>query len=344
MNKRLIYWVCQIGGWSLYGVLQLFLYATAPQSPGLDIVHVLGEIIQMGFYLLSTHFLRYILVRFGWLNLSIATLTPRIISAIILLSSLNFSVLLLYAFFAGELTSNDFLPKTVVFNIVGTAVIYILWSMIYLTFHYFERYNKSLKYEAAAKEIELRNLRSQLNPHFIFNALNSIRALVDEDPVKSKSAITQLSNILRNSLTVDRQRMVTFSEELEMVKDYLALETIRYEERLKTKFDIDNHSLHYLIPPLMIQTLVENGIKHGISTLRNGGVIEVYSKVEDDRLLIQIRNAGQYVNGKQLEGSGFGISNTMKRLELIYGDQASFQITNENKKTVLTEVVLPKTL
>ena len=129
-----------------------------------------------------------------------------------------------------------------------------------------------------------------------------------------------------------------------MVKDYLALETIRYEERLKTKFDIDNHSLHYLIPPLMIQTLVENGIKHGISTLRNGGMIEVHSKVEDDRLLIQIRNAGQYADGQPAAGTGFGISNTMKRLELIYGDQASFRIANENKKTVLTEVVLPKTL
>ncbi|HCX20280.1 MAG: histidine kinase [Flammeovirgaceae bacterium] len=344
MNKRLIYWVCQIGGWSLYGVLQLALYASARQTPGLDTVHILGEFTQMGFYLLSTHFLRYILVRFGWLNYSIARLTPRILSFILLLSSLNFSVLLLYAYFAGELTVNDFLIKTVVFNILGTAVVYILWSMIYLTFHYFERYNKSLKYEAAAKEIELRNLRSQLNPHFIFNALNSIRALVDEDPIKSKSAITQLSNILRNSLTIDRQRLVTFSEEMEMVKDYLALETIRYEERLKTKFDIDNVSLDYLIPPLMIQTLVENGIKHGISTLRNGGVIEIHSKVESDRLLIQIRNAGQYLNGKVSTGTGFGLSNTRKRLELIYGDQATFRIVNENKKTVLTEVVLPKTL
>ena len=344
MNKRLIYWVCQIGGWSLYGGLQLALYASARSTPGIDLTHIIGEFTQMGFYLLSTHFLRYILVNYGWLNYSIARLTPRISALILLLSSLNFSVLLLYAYFAGELTSNDFLPKTVIFNILGTAVVYILWSMIYLTFHYFERYNKSLKYEAAAKEIELRNLRSQLNPHFIFNALNSIRALVDEDPIKSKSAITQLSNILRNSLTVDRQRMVTFSEELEMVKDYLALETIRYEERLKTKFDIDNHSLHYLIPPLMIQTLVENGIKHGISTLRNGGMIEVHSKVEDDRLLIQIRNAGQYADGQPAAGTGFGISNTMKRLELIYGDQASFRIANENKKTVLTEVVLPKTL
>src|SRR5690606_9097471 len=138
-----------------------------------------------------------------------------------------------------------------------------IWTMIYLTFHYFERYNKSLKYEAAAREIELSNLRSQLNPHFIFNALNSIRALVDEDPAKSKEAITQLSGILRNSLMVDRQRLVAFSDEVNTVQDYLALESIRYEERLETRLDLDPQSAKYLIPPLMIQTLVENGIKHG---------------------------------------------------------------------------------
>lgn len=344
MNKSLIYWLCQIIGWSLYGFLQLFLYATTPQSPGLDEVHIVGEMVQIAFYLLSTHFIRFILVQFGWLNLSIANLIPRIISLILGISSLNFSILLVYAYFTGELTPNDFVLKTVIFNILGTAVIYILWSMVYLTFHYFERYDKSLKYEAAAKEVELKNLRSQLNPHFIFNALNSIRALVDEDPVKCKSAITQLSNILRNSLTVDSQRMVTFSEELAMVKDFLALETIRYEERLRTKFEIDKRSLHYLIPPLMIQTLVENGIKHGISTLKDGGSITIRTRIEDQRLVIQIRNAGQYINGKLSNTTGFGLTNTRKRLELIYGDQALFQIANESQNTVLTEIVLPETL
>ena len=223
-------------------------------------------------------------------------------------------------------------------------IIYFIWTMIYFTFHYFERYNKSLKYEAAAKEIELRNLRSQLNPHFIFNALNSIRALVDEDPTKSKNAITQLSNILRNSLSVDRQRLITLAEEMETVKDYLELESIRYEERLKTRFDLDPASGQYLIPPLMIQTLVENGIKHGISTLKNGGTISIASKVSGESLVIQIRNAGQYVNGKSGRMEGFGLRNTEKRLELIYGDQATFRISNETKRTVLTEVTLPKTL
>ncbi len=341
MNKRKIYWICQIGGWSFYGVLQIFLYATA-QTP--DTTHLLGEFLQVVFYILSTHLLRHMLIHFGWLAYNFARLIPRVLLVIVGLSILNYGFLVFYAFLTEELTARDFMLSVLILNIFGPMIIYFIWTMIYFTFHYFERYNKSLKYEAAAKEIELRNLRSQLNPHFIFNALNSIRALVDEDPVKSKNAITQLSNILRNSLIVVRERLITFSEEMDTVKDYLELESIRYEERLKTEFDLDPKSAKSLIPPLMIQTLVENGIKHGISTLKNGGKISISSKVADDSLIIQIRNAGQYVNGKSRVVRGFGLSNTQKRLELIYGEEATFQILNETKRTVLTEIVLPKTL
>lgn len=341
MNKRRIYWICQLGGWSFYGILQIFLYATAQQ---LDITHILGEVLQVGFYIFSTHCLRHTVIKRGWLSYSWLKLLPRLLLAILVLSLLNYSFLLSYSFVMDELTGRDFLTFTVVLNVFGSMIIYFLWTLFYFTFHYFENYNKSLKYEAAANEIELRNLRSQLNPHFIFNALNSIRALVDEDPVKSKNAITQLSNILRNSLTVDRQRLVTFQEELETVKDYLALETIRYEERLKTKFDIDSKSVDFLVPPLMLQTLVENGIKHGIATLKKGGTIAVTTLTREKELCIQVRNAGQLVPGKTKSEEGFGLSNTRKRLELIYGDQASLRIVNENKNTVLTEILLPRSL
>lgn len=341
MNKRKIYWICQIGGWCFYGFLQIFLYATA-QRP--DATHLVGEVLQVLFYIFSTHFFRHLLIHYGWLSYGFVGLIPRILLVISGLSVLNYGFLVIYSFLNNELTAHDFRTFTVILNIIGPMIIYFIWTMIYFTFHYFERYNKSLKYEAAAKEIELRNLRSQLNPHFIFNSLNSIRALVDENPVKSKDAITQLSNILRNSLMVDRQRLITFSEEINTVKDYLSLETIRYEERLRTKFDLDPRSAQYLIPPLMIQTLVENGIKHGIATLKNGGMISVTSKVADDSLIVQIRNAGQYSNGQPNEAPGFGIANTKKRLELIYGEQARFRICNESKETVLTEIILPKSL
>ena len=165
-------------------------------------------------------------------------------------------------------------------------ILFFWWTVFYFAYHYFNEYNKSLKYEASMIEIELNNLKSQLNPHFIFNALNSIRALVDENPVKSKQAINQLSNILRNSLASDKKGLTNFDEELKIVKDYLGLESIRFEERLKTEFDIHPESQRFLVPPLMIQTLVENGIKHGISKLTKGGVIQLKTDVVNDKLKI----------------------------------------------------------
>jgi len=200
-----------------------------------------------------------------------------------------------------------------------------------------------LKLEASIKEIELSNLKSQLNPHFIFNALNSIRALVDENPAKSKEAINQLSSILRNSLVTEKKGLTSFDDELKLVKDYLGLESIRFEERLKTDFDIDPESKDFLVPPLMIQTLVENGIKHGISKLTSGGLIQIKTKVDGDHLKIHIRNSGRFIlNGNHKNGSpGLGLENTRQRLKLIYGDDATFRILTEKDNFVLTEIIIP---
>lgn len=341
-KKYRIYWLCQLGGWSLYGILQIFLYATARD---LDWSHVLGQVVQVIFYIASTHFLRWIFIRRGWLAFDWLKLFPRVLGWIFVLSVLNYCVLLIYAHFTGELTRRDFLLVTILLNTFGPMVIYLIWIMVYFTFHYFERYDKGLKYEAAIKEMELRHLRSQLNPHFMFNALNSIRALVHEDPDKAKTAITQLSSILRNSLNADRQRLVNFSDELQVVKDYLALESIRYEERLHVAFEIGAGSASFAIPPLMLQTLVENGVKHGIANLKCGGEVSVQSMVEDGCLIIRVRNTGQYHKEANLPGgSGYGLENTKKRLELIYGDQATFKIFNESNDTVLTEISVPGVL
>ena len=127
-----------------------------------------------------------------------------------------------------------------------------------------------------------------------------------------------------------------------MVKDYLGLESIRFEERLKTEFSIHPESQKFLVPPLMIQTLVENGIKHGISKLTPGGIIQLQTDIVDHRLRIRIRNSGHMVNGAKRSKSGLGLKNTVQRLKLIYGDDASFKIVNENDNFVLTELVIPQ--
>ena len=171
-----------------------------------------------------------------------------------------------------------------------------------------------------------------------------MRALVDEEPVKAKVAITQLSNILRNSLIMDKKRVIGFNEELSTVRDYLALESIRFEERLKVEFDIDPDSERFDVPPMMIQTLVENAIKHGVSNLMEGGVVELSTRLDNSKLKVRIRNSGQLVNGKRRKkkSGGYGLANTKERLKLIYGGEASFRIFNENDKFVVTEVNIPQ--
>lgn len=340
MNKSKLYWICQIFGWSLYGAVQVSLFSMTGEVAA---DYVVGQAIQVIFYILLTHLFRSLVLRFGWLKLKWFWLTPRFFFSALILGTIHYGFLLLYTFSSSQVVASDVEPLTIIANVLVSTLLFLFWSLLYMSFHYFERYNKSFQSEAALREVELNNLKSQLNPHFIFNALNSIRALVDEDPVKSKNAITQLSNILRNSLIVERRQLVSFNDEINTVKDYLALESIRYEERLQTGFHIAEGSNEFYLPPLMIQTLVENGIKHGISNLKNGGIIEVKTDITREGLIIKIRNSGQFIQGTKAS-FGYGLLNTRKRLELIYGESAKFQIQNEDKKTVLTEILIPREL
>lgn len=339
MTRNTVYWICQLGGWSLYIIINIsfFVLKNVP-NPG-DTFLFLSAI----YMLLITHGFRTYVHWSGLMKVSMGRLVPRIIIAIFLM---NVLVLLLQIptlmLLRGRpILSIDFSELVLLF--LSQLVLFFIWCALYIMYHYVERYNATLKYEAAINEMTLNRLKSQLNPHFIFNALNSIRALVDEEPPKAKAAINQLSNILRNSLVMDKRKVVSFGAELQTVKDYLALEGIRFEERLKTHFNISPEAEGFYVPPLMLQTLVENSIKHGISNLIDGGEVMLEAYVKDRKLHVCIRNSGQYINGvKRKKGSGLGIANTRERLKLLYGERGSFRISNENLNTVITELVIPE--
>jgi sensor histidine kinase YesM len=342
-NKQRLYWTLQTAGWSTYALAQIAVFSIEQE---ITFRRVIFFGIEAFLCLLTTHMFRHFLNRWRWLNLSVPRMIPRVLASIIVLGFLVYFLRVPFSVLLGVVNVQRlaFDPG----QILGFGLFYVfllfLWSLFYFTYHYIERYNKSLKYEASMIESELNNLKNQLNPHFIFNALNSIRALVDENPVKSKQAINQLSNILRNSLTFDKRGLTKFEDEMKIVKDYLGLESIRFEERLKTELDIHPDSNKFLVPPFMIQTLVENGIKHGISKLTEGGVVQVKTLAENNRLKIQIRNSGHLINGvRRQKATGMGIQNTKHRLKLLYGDKASFRMVNESTNFVLTEIIIPQT-
>lgn len=339
-NKQRLYWSLQVGGWLLYAAVQIAISFIA--FGGASAPSVIFLLFESLLCLLLTHAARQLLTPRKWLSIGMPRLIPRVMFVALMMGLILYFLRMPISYLLG------IYDYEVVFELGRILVlsffnmlIFFLWFVLYFAYHYFDRYNKSLKYEASMVQIELNNLKSQLNPHFIFNALNSIRALVDENPMKSKQAINQLSNILRKSLASDKKGLTKFEDELKIVKDYLGLEHIRFEERLKTEFEIDPDSHKFYVPPLMIQTLVENGIKHGISRLTAGGMIQMKTLVENNRLKIRIRNSGR-LNGERTTKDGLGLKNTVQRLKLIYGDEASFRIVNENDNFVLTEIIIPQ--
>jgi LytS/YehU family sensor histidine kinase len=192
------------------------------------------------------------------------------------------------------------------------------------------------------KESELRALKSQVNPHFIFNSLNSLRALIDEDPARARKAVTQLANLLRYSLQSGQMETVPFEDELDIVNDYLALEQVRHEERLRLRLDIAPEALHLRIPPMLLQTLVENAVKYGISPRHEGGEIAIIARNSGGSLRIQVSNPGEVARDAQATSTGVGLHNAAERLRLIFGDGATLRLRSEHKPDqVVAEAVIP---
>lgn len=340
-RKKQFYIICQLSGWSAYILIAYLLNQLSGISISKELVLTLGSAFILG--LAISHLYREIIIRNDWLMLNIPKMIPRFILgsfAMAIIFQVAYTVLT-YFIYSGQNTPT----LAIVFQeLAGWMILFTLWSLIYFFYHFFSNYKaeeiKNLKWEAARNEIELNKLKSQLNPHFIFNSMNSIRALVDENPKIAKQAITQLSNILRSNLLMGKQKLIPFSDEIKLVKDYLAIESYRYEERLRVSFELDPKADHHLIPPLMVQTLVENGIKHGISQLPKGGDLTVHSKMTDTTLYITITNDGVYNDSLQTD-TGFGLSNTQERLKLIFGSDAHFSIANTGEQKVASKLIIP---
>ncbi len=230
-------------------------------------------------------------------------------------------------------------------GLLNSFILISLWMLIYAVYHYVEKNRNNqldkLRLEAVVKSLELRTIKSHINPHFIFNALNSIRALVDENPTRARTAITELSNILRSSLQSEKLEIVSLEQELDIVKDYLALEQMRFEERLQIDFKIDPETLTQPIPPMMLQTLVENAIKHGISKQEDGGIISIQSAFVDNNHEITVQNTGKLDLQQKKDSTGFGIRGTEDRLNLLYQNKAHFKIKETDGNMVESKIVMP---
>lgn len=349
-KREAIYWSAQIFGWSTY-VLLAAIRGYLLDALNLGLLKFLITTFVLG--ILLSNLYRSFIIWQKWDALPLPSLILRVLLSNIII---GFLFTLLQAgvsdlFFVEnkKLLVPPF--EDVFFLAINWIVIFILWSAIYFAVKFLRNYRseeiKNLKYAALKHEVELNNLKSQLNPHFMFNSMNSIRALIDEEPNSAKDAVTRLSNLLRSSLLTGKKKFIPLAEELKLVKDYLALEKIRYEERLITQIDINPELMFCMIPPLMLQTLVENSIKHGISTLPEGGKLIIEAKKGDDYYELSILNSGYFEPKNNSSSTKVGLQNTRKRLKLLYGNHSKFSIENiqiDKKDFVLTKLRLPLNL
>ncbi len=341
-GKRIqIYWLAQMGGWGLFVLGNILVAKMQMQDvKGLYVVSLC--IFVLG--ILITHFFRFLIHRLGLKKMNIL---------LIILITIPSSLLLSFLFTSVNTSINDVINgRPILLETFGTRVfwqntfnfsaLFLLWSIIYFAVSTFENWKreeiKNLELRAAKTEIELNSFKAQMNPHFMFNSMNSIRALVDENPDKAKQAITMLSGLLRNNLTLGKKQTIPLKEELDLVDKYLSLEKIRFEERLHIEMDIEPETLLFEVPPFMLQTIVENGIKHGISKVVEGGRIKVKIARQSAFVVITITNTGTFIADESADG--IGLNNTKTRLQLLYGNEASFKILSL-KNEVEVELVIP---
>jgi two-component system, LytTR family, sensor kinase len=332
-----LYFLAQLGGWFVYAML-LFLANYADNPSNINLNFLVSILVFTSAGILVTHFMRHIYFKWNWLNLKLTPLIPRLILISALSASFIIFINFVFSLLINDQELKDITLLKILTEIFACSFLVILWNAIYFTYHFFQKSinqeMNNLQLQASQHEIELKNLRSQLNPHFLFNSLNSIRALVDIEPEKSKHAITILSLLLRNSLLLGKKEFVPLKEEIELVKNYLDLEKIRFEERLNILYDIDTTLNDFQLPPFIIQTQVENAIKHGISKITAGGTIIIRAIKDSKSVIIEIINTGCLEKNSE---HGIGFENSQQRLSLQYKGKASISL-EEKKPNVICRI------
>lgn len=190
---------------------------------------------------------------------------------------------------------------------------------------------RALETSILARDAELKALKAQVNPHFLFNSLNSISALTSVDPEKAREMCILLADFLRMTLGLGEKASVPLSEELSLVDRYLAIEKVRFGARLQMEEHIDEATKGLHLPPLILQPLVENAVTHGIANLSEGGFIRVSSATQNGRVLLAVENSFDPEATPTRKG-GLGLRNVRQRLETLYGDSANLHVSAENEK------------
>ena len=338
-DRSRLFWVLNISGWAGYA-LAAWLGALAHEKPEAYFAVIVASAVS-GFA--ATSMLR-LLYRKLWSKsvavLGIATLVTCYVVAFFWQWMRN----VLYY----DWVKNDWQPEHLmdyVGGVMGSFYIMLCWSGLYFGIKYYqqlqEQTEQTLKAVAAAHQAQLKMLRYQLNPHFLFNTLNAISTLIlDGSNKRANQAVTRLSDFLRYTLDNDPMSRVTLGSELDALDLYLEIEKVRFGDRLIIEKDIDERAAKALVPSLILQPLIENAIKYAISPMEEGGTLRISARAQQDTLVLQLSDTGPGLgNGNNgQKSSGVGLKNTRERLQQLYGETQAFTLA-PNEPTGLTVTI-----
>ena len=287
--------------------------------------------------------------RHNWVRNSLAHIPISIGLSVIVTALGNILIWLYFGWPAGRPFSFERLSRFVVANFSEGIGIYLLVALASYAFGYYRRYRegqlRTLQLEAQLSQAQLDALKMQLHPHFLFNTLHSISALLNRDTDAARRMITRLGDFLRLTLENSGAHEVTLRQEMEFLRCYLEIERVRFQDRLVTHINISTHVLDARVPNLILQPIVENAIRHGITPRSTPGIIEIQAKPHNGALRIEIRDNGPGLPGHRssdiLFRKGLGLKNTETRLERLYGAAHLFDLANDPNGGLIVTLEIP---
>lgn len=332
-----LYWKCQLIGWSVASFYWGYIGFLGGRFN-----YFIGSfqfISDVALYILITHLYRNFALRRHWQQLNPGDLLKRLVPAAVVLGLVYLltTATKIYLFNQWLASGNagpfiNFFKVNWLLMFTAGVRLMSIWLLAYHLYHYGKRevglVRENSRLALIAKDAQLSNLSSQLNPHFLFNSLNNIKALVIEDPKSARRAIDLLSDLLRTSLYNNDLLLCTIKDELALVTDYLELEKLRLEERLQFSITCAHDLGTTLILRYSIQVLAENAIKHGIGKQKQGGLVNLKITPEADFIKMVVENPGKLDMAAPLEG--LGLKNLTERLSLQYKGKAKFEIVGSD--------------
>ena len=337
-NRSRLFWFLNAAGWTGY-TLAAWLGALAHEKPESYFAVIIVSAIT-GF--LATLFLRH-LYHWVWPKSVVAIGTVTLLASYIVAFFWQWLRNVLYWDWVKEGWRPEHMMDFVG-GVLGSFYIMLCWSGLYFGIKYYQQLQdqteQTLKAVAAAHQAQLKMLRYQLNPHFLFNTLNAISTLIlDGANQTANQAVTRLSDFLRYTLDNDPMSRVTLGSELDALDLYLEIEKVRFGDRLIIEKDIDERALQGLVPSLILQPLIENAIKYAITPREEGGRLRIAAQVQHETLVLQLSDTGPGLgNGDNGQKScGVGLKNTRERLQQLYGDRQAFTLgANEPSGLTIT--------